>query len=604
MVDFGSIDSFRNLSQAQKDKLAKIVVEQRVIGGQTLMREGESPDAMYFVMSGRFAVEIEARSARLSEIGPGQTVGEIGFLSGEARTATVTAMRDSLVLKLSRSDYQALCRDVPDIMISVSASLAKKLAETTRSFKEESFVSPRTIALVPAGGTENTHAFSRLFTVQLGHFGSVCVLNENSFAEAFPGRHSSDSDVVQWLNKLENDFDFILYELSRTESEWSSTAIRQSDAALLIADEDAINRDDCKPNAAESLALKSLHDAECRLVCMQTNASVNGTDRWLFNRSVASHHHVFNRDPHDVARVARYLTGNAVGLLASGGGAYCAAHVGFFRALTEAGIRADIFGGASGGAATISAMTVDHVSFEQMSEIIDQMFVKSGSLKKLTLPIFSVLDQQAFDESLKWLAENKRIEDLNRPFFAVSTNLSTGSEVVHTRGPLWRALRASASIPALLPPYTTESGDVLVDGGIIDNVPLRAMQSLKSGPNIILAFEPKRQIVSTTRYEDIPGRIGLLKQLILPQSKNNLPDLPKIGATLMQCLLLNNSSLDLASNDDLVAQTPLPKDIRLNDWHRHRELTQLGYEYGLRWLDHHRDSAALQSIFRVLETNG
>jgi hypothetical protein len=64
--------------------------------GDVLMRQGDLADALYVVVTGRFAVTVEGRQPPVAELGPGQPVGEIGFLAGRPRTATVTALRDSI----------------------------------------------------------------------------------------------------------------------------------------------------------------------------------------------------------------------------------------------------------------------------------------------------------------------------------------------------------------------------------------------------------------------------------------------------------------------------------------------------------------------------
>ena len=106
---FSSIECLRELDQRQLSLIRDACAQQGVRGGEVLIREGEYPDSMYFVKSGRFRVSIDTTpiggdetdsTAWVGDIGPGETVGEIGFLSGVPRTATVTAIRDSIVLKL------------------------------------------------------------------------------------------------------------------------------------------------------------------------------------------------------------------------------------------------------------------------------------------------------------------------------------------------------------------------------------------------------------------------------------------------------------------------------------------------------------------------
>ena len=78
-----------------------------------LVRQGEMADALYVVVTGRFAVTVAGRREPVAELGPGQPVGEIAFLAGGVRTATVTALRDSLVLRLGRAEFEAAVGEEP-----------------------------------------------------------------------------------------------------------------------------------------------------------------------------------------------------------------------------------------------------------------------------------------------------------------------------------------------------------------------------------------------------------------------------------------------------------------------------------------------------------
>ena len=117
------------------------------------------------------------------------------------------------------------------------------------------------------------------------------------------------------------------------------------------------------------------------------------------------------------------------------------------------------------------------------------MFIDGRALGRYTLPRYGLLDHTHFDAHLEKEYGNIRIEDLWKPYFAVSADLSDYEIEVHRSGHLWRAIRASAAIPGLLPPLYTEDGRMLVDGSVIANVPIETMHSLKRGPNIVVSFQ-------------------------------------------------------------------------------------------------------------------
>src|SRR5215213_5322105 len=93
------VEIFHDLAPAERSRLAAELETLNLRRGDTLVRQGEVADALFVVMTGRFAVTVDGRREVIAELGPGQPIGEIAFLAGGKRTATVTALRDSLVLR-------------------------------------------------------------------------------------------------------------------------------------------------------------------------------------------------------------------------------------------------------------------------------------------------------------------------------------------------------------------------------------------------------------------------------------------------------------------------------------------------------------------------
>ncbi|MDP1907073.1 MAG: cyclic nucleotide-binding domain-containing protein, partial [Hyphomicrobium sp.] len=119
--------------------------------GDVLVRQGDPADALYIVISGRFAVTLDGRRDVLTEIGPEQPIGEIAFLTGGTRTATVSAMRDSLVLRLGRAEFERISAKCPGIWRTLTVALSQRLAATTASEPGPPDPRPRTIAIIRAG---------------------------------------------------------------------------------------------------------------------------------------------------------------------------------------------------------------------------------------------------------------------------------------------------------------------------------------------------------------------------------------------------------------------------------------------------------------------
>src|SRR5262249_48857752 len=108
-----------------------------------------------------------------------------------------------------------------------------------------------------------------------------------------------------------------------------------------------------------------------------------------------------------------------------------------------------------------------------------------------TLPLLSVFSPHRGERAMRHAFGDTMIEDLWLPYFCVAANITRGALVVQRRGLLWRAMRASGSFPGLFPPVP-EHGELLVDGGLLNNLPIDVMQSLCPGP--VIASDVSREV--------------------------------------------------------------------------------------------------------------
>jgi NTE family protein len=574
------VEIFCDLDPAERAKLAAELDTRHLRRGEVLVRQGETADALYVVVTGRFAVTIEGRSQMVAEVGPGQPIGEIAFLAGGPRTATVTALRDSVVLRLGRSEFEALSAKSPAILLTLTVALARRLAEANVSTAPPPDPRPRTIAVVRAGASEVPEAFvDRLVGVFGARHRTLPIHAEAAHSLLPTGSALGSNEATRALNALEGASDYVLYLADHEPTSWSEKAIRQADLVLMVGWHSA----DPAPNALERLTADLLPAEARRLVLLHpTRTSISGTARWLASRKVAMHHHVALDEPGDIDRLYRFVNGTALGLVACGGGAYCAAHVGLYKALTQAGLSFDIVGGTSGGGAMTAAFAMG-MDPDDADHAIHDIFVTNRAMRRYTWPRYSLIDHTNFDRQLATHYGGIDIEDLWIPYFAVSTNLSSRDLHRHRRGDLWAAVRATGSVPVLLPPYYTEDGHMLVDGAIMDNVPVRVMHELKSGPNVVVSFEVPKLERFQVDYRALPGRNHLLKWLVTPFLRGALPPAPGVGTVLMRALMANRQDFERHLRpEDLLLVPPFPPGMGILDWHRHTELMDSAYRWGLR----------------------
>ncbi len=484
------------------------------------------------------------------------------------------------MLAIPRARFDAVGGASPAIREAVILTLARRLARHAAPLAK-GLPSVRTLAVVAAGGRAPSPAFVDLLRRALGATTRAMFLTHRDVKARFPHAPLDDAAVSNWLNALEADFDFIFYLADEALSDWTRMCIRQADALLLTATAGASSA----LNAVERFAF-SVHAPSARRLILLHDArteSATGTSAWLAERDVFMHHHVALQDSADVARLLRFLSGRAVGFVAGGGGSFGSAHLGVYKAFGEAGASFDVLGGTSAGAAMAAALAFG-VEPERVDEGTHNIFVKSRAFRRPTWPRYGLIDHKVFDRALQAEYRDVVIEDLWRPYFAVSSNLSDHRLMIHRRGPVWQAVRASGSIPGLLPPFFTRDGEMLVDGGLMDNVPLAAMQTLKNGPNVVVALGSHVRATYPVDYEAIPGRGELLLSFLNPFARRRHPPVPGIFQVIMLSMLANRRT-DIGLGDaDILIRPELPPDLKFTNWERHTEVFRATHRSTAAWI--------------------
>jgi len=575
-----AVEIFQDLEEAERARLAAELETLNLKRGDVLVRQGETADALYVVVTGRFLVTVAGRREPVAELGPGQPVGEIAFLAGGPRTATVTALRDSLVLRLGRAEFERLSAKSPAIWRTLTVALARRVAGANVSRAPPPDPRPRTIALIRAGESELPPAFVVGLTRAFRRHNRTMLVRPEMAKAVLPPTVRIDSvEATRALNALEANYDYVLFVAEPELTPWSEKAIRQADLVLAVG----LHRAGERPNALERLAAELLPlDAQRLVLLHDTHGTISGTARWLAQRNIVMHHHVALDSVGDVERLYRFINGTALGLVACGGGAYCAAHIGLYKALMQSGLTFDIMGGTSGGGAMAAAFAMG-AHPDAVDRATHEIFVTNRAMRRYTWPRYSLIDHTHYDRQLAKHYGGVDIEDLWIPYFAVSTNLSSYDLHRHRRGDLWAAVRATGSIPVLLPPYYTADGHMLVDGAILDNVPIRVMHELKSGPNVVVSFEVPKLERFEVDYRSLPGRGQLLKYGLNPFLRHMLPRAPGVGTVLMRSMMANRQDFERRLRpDDLLMVPPVPQDMGILDWRRHTELMDRTYRWAMR----------------------
>ncbi len=568
---------FRSLSAEQRAKTLEAMVRRDLVRGETLVAQGDPSDSLFMVLHGALSVHHDGDFQPFAELRAGELIGEIGFFANVPRTANVVAIRDTSVLVLTRAAYQGLAQDSPAIAEALLAALALRLAQRTEQLRTaRRSPAARTVALI-AGGTEPVPAaFERQMREGLGRTDAE-VVDPARIAATFPGRALDDPEVSDWLNELEQTAPLVVYFGDREPSAWTRKAIRQADMVVFACRGEApasdlteVERLACEIHPASARRLVRVHD--------RRSGEVAGTAAWLARLPCFMHHHVALEDRIDIDSLIRFLSGRAIGFVAAGGGSFGAAHAGIYKAFRERGVTFDIFVGTSVGSAMAAGFAKNYEA-DDIERGAHEIFVRSRSFRRPTWPRYALLDHKAFDRTLaEQYGAQCRIEDCWRPFAAVATNLSSHNLELIRSGLLWQAVRASSAIPGLLPPFYTRDGAMLVDGCLIDNVPLAPMHQLKSGPNLVVHFGNPATETFDVDYAALPGRLELAAAMLLPFRKKLLPVAPSAVNVLWRSLVAHQRYDALAATPlDHVMRPPLPDGVRITEFERHSEIFQSSY---------------------------
>ncbi len=173
----------------------------------------------------------------------------------------------------------------------------------------------------------------------------------------------------------------------------------------------------------------------------------------------------------------------SIGLALGAGGARGFAHIGILEVLEEHGIHVNVLAGSSMGSLVASLYAGDY-SPDMMEKLAINL--KRKHWIDLTMPGMGFVVGEKVRELVKLLTRGKRIEELRYPLAIVATDLNLGERVVFRDGLIYEAVRASISIPGVFVPY--KLGDrLLVDGGVIDRVPIEVVKEM--GADLVIGCD-------------------------------------------------------------------------------------------------------------------
>ena len=288
----------------------------------------------------------------------------------------------------------------------------------------------------------------------------------------------------------------------------------------------------------------------------------------------------------DFLRLARILSGQAIGVVLGGGGARGLSHLGVLQAIEEQGIPIDLIGGTSMGAFVGGLYAKDY----DVVPIYGRLKSFSGRLSSiwrmigdLTWPVTSYTTGHEFNRGIWKAFGDTRIEDFWIQYYCNSTNITESIQEIHSFGYAWRYIRASMSLAGLLPPLE-ENGSMLLDGGYVDNLPVHEMKA--RGCNTVFAVDVGSVDDRTpVNYGDSLNGFWILFNRWNPFSRHpNIPTMAEIQARLAYVSSVN--ALEKTKHIPGVIYTRPPiENFATLDFGKFEEIYKTGINYGRDFLN-------------------
>jgi NTE family protein len=548
--------------------------------GEVVFNQGDPSHFLFILVSGKLAAILSTPDAKPKVVGhilPVEPVGEMGALSGDPRSLTVKVVEDSQLLKLPSETFKKLCRQYPGILYEALHPVVSRSQQIIQSIA--SGEKRKHVALIPANGDVHVAKFEAKLKETVARYKKVAMISETELNSD----RDKERNFEELISKVEENNVIIIYLLKSYETPLAKACWDRIGKVFIIAEGNV------KPHL-DTFALDKLHNTrhliEVRrelILLYKKGAVPNNTHEWLHRADFFLHHHVRVDYTPDFQRLLRFIRGKPFGLVLSGGGAKGWAHIGALRAILESHIPIDAIGGVSAGS-VIGGLYALNYNYEETYTHFEKLLGAAHnvvSYKSFCWPAISLFDCQEFTIEIEKVFGNKKIENIWLPYFCVTCNLGAYREATHKSGLLWEKCRASVAVPGLVPPMVI-NGELHIDGGVVNNLPVNIMRDMLGNESKIIAIELMSELIDNNRY-NFPPTLSF-KQAFLAKLRIGYRDykFPPFLETFIRSLLVGSSARqkeNSAAADLLI--TPDTRGysmVRLNSREEQNKLIDLGYQ--------------------------
>lgn len=484
-----------------------------VPAGATLFSAGDVSDALYVVDDGWLLVEAAGTGRELAEVGPGSVVGEVGVLLDEPRSATVRAITDCHAFVLARADVDELVAAHPQLALALGREVSQRLrdADARRAVRPPQVVVTRGPDAFTVAGAVAALGRDRVAVLRLD--------GERDWRDLPDGvgavlqRHADPEAIVELATGPARDVAVVVVAVPDEPTPAGLAAAEVGDHAVEI---------------------------DARLPA------------WALARMDPLRRRAATGRPDHLARVARWVSGRAVGLALSSGGSKTIAHVGVLRVLREAGVTVDAIAGTSGGAVVgaSAAFGLSHAELVGRVRELPEAF-RYRRLGARVPPRDGLFSGASLRSIFGRWWDVADVGDSPTPLFIVAADVATGDEVVVRSGSVADAVRASMGIPGVFSPVPFD-GRWLTDGGIVTPLPARVLRD--AGIGVVLASNVAGQELRAVPGGGPPGLVDTLGRIVSTLERQVLAGQVSLADVVIRPVLRASNSFDFGQVDAYLAE--------------------------------------------------
>jgi NTE family protein len=475
------VSLFEKLPLVVLRKIASQVTEKLIRCREILYLKGEVSESIFIIRYGEIRIEKDRESILLAT---GDVLAENSLMNGTNHSSTASAVIDTLVYQIPGKLFLQLATEEKILSRNIIRLMASRMRKDLEgSEKSKKYSSKRLFCHIPLDTDLNFK--KQVDTILKSYEFEIRKLNSMISIAEFKNLNSLR--IAEKLAKYRKEKPFVhIYFDSRDETFDYISLLFQCD--FIIFHENSSEKESLEKERFFYYWSERIRNFSGRSIRFSSSKNYDYEDKF------------FIKTFSNTESLARTLISKTRGLALGGGGARALSHVGLLKVLERENISFDYVSGASFGA-VIGALYSNGLTASQIEDIVDQFFGGIESAFDPTLPLISFFRGKRMRRMLKNAFGDKRMEELKIPFITSAIDLQTGKEHIFDQGPITEALTSAMSLPGAFPPYMLGE-KVLVDGGIVNNVPENLIR--EKGADLILGVNvsPMQEMIPVKLFDD------------------------------------------------------------------------------------------------------